>query len=1138
LGRDSDLKPIEEAWALTLSGAPQVLAIVGDSGIGKTRLIQEFYRSLTTRYDPEHYWPDVLPDLEKTMTIIPTLGSSVGKLTALPWLWLAVRCRDPGERNRDARGEVAFDAVRRQLQLHLAAFYAARSRRSANRALLRALVGGVASFALPGSGSLVQALNTALQGTGGALGAQEAISALWNRFQAGGEVADVGEHVLQQERQSLVEMAAQAFRAMCDPELHEHRSVPILLVVDDAQWADPLSIEVVERLCEDASRRSWRLLVVIVATSAPALSAQQAPPSLERLLGSAPGAAERGISVQRYELRALSAATLAQIVAHRLPRVGRQAAAVLAKRCSGDIDLLNDFVAELEGAPPWLKDDGTLAVDVRELESLPSKASDMARRRLRTLARACAEALTWAAAQGMQFDEIFVAAIRDAIAKDTAVHEPLHASDETYGITSTHPHRILELSGEFRRHVFWEVCAQWFVRSPHRAAALNALANRIASLFVSGHWSRLDVAERSRLGQRLLDVMDDSEGIEGDAAGWRTLRVSLLSRLARDRLRAGDAHGAAHLCARLLTESDATAEDRRSAWLASVQSAYMRGDPVDEQRLLEAWGADGAATGPELHLSQANFAMRQSRPNEAIAKARLAIADSAKGSASVGVESATTLAHALWTAGRPLEARDALLETERQFSAEIAASAEMQLAVHHTAALFLHDLECNVQVVHRARACIETYRSLGDRQSELISRVNLGDALWGVGRTADAARVLNETYEAARESNLPHAQDIAAICLANVRASAGDLDTALSLYREGIELAQRIGHDWDALYGEVYLALAMAERGEEACATNLWTLSDRASSAGYHYIAALANAFAPLAAKASGAPIEQALTKSRERAGEDAFPGPRAHRAACEVLYARRPEAFPELLSVLGRCEGLKGRRGVVLEALASVEHEATLGAVVREFVQRWRGRFGAGRDSRRSEAAVRLKSCDYRACEARCCYDGVYLDEDEVQRIRKVVKENPREFEHVPQEFIVEGTWFGEPAPKTAIRPHRYVSPDFPSHFTQTRCVFALDDGACSLQDFAVRRGLEPWTWKPRGCWMHPLGIERGRVVPPAPLDEPDTSFQGVAYPGYASFTPCGQDRDDGADWRSLLQAEIEHAREVWKADDEGSDP
>jgi hypothetical protein len=72
----------------------------------------------------------------------------------------------------------------------------------------------------------------------------------------------------------------------------------------------------------------------------------------------------------------------------------------------------------------------------------------------------------------------------------------------------------------------------------------------------------------------------------------------------------------------------------------------------------------------------------------------------------------------------------------------------------------------------------------------------------------------------------------------------------------------------------------------------------------------------------------------------------------------------------------------------------------------------------------------------------------------------------------------------------------------------------------------------------MHPLGIERGRVVPPAPLDEPDTSFQGVAYPGYASFTPCGQDRDDGADWRSLLQAEIEHAREVWKADDEGSDP
>jgi hypothetical protein len=107
-------------------------------------------------------------------------------------------------------------------------------------------------------------------------------------------------------------------------------------------------------------------------------------------------------------------------------------------------------------------------------------------------------------------------------------------------------------------------------------------------------------------------------------------------------------------------------------------------------------------------------------------------------------------------------------------------------------------------------------------------------------------------------------------------------------------------------------------------------------------------------------------------------------------------------------------------------------------------------------DQALRLRGCDYRACEARCCYDGVYLKDGEPERIQAVVASDPGFFAHLPEHYIVHGDWPGVSGPKTAVRPHSFHSPDFPEHFNQTRCVFAFEDGACSLQAFAgqTRRG------------------------------------------------------------------------------------
>lgn len=170
------------------------------------------------------------------------------------------------------------------------------------------------------------------------------------------------------------------------------------------------------------------------------------------------------------------------------------------------------------------------------------------------------------------------------------------------------------------------------------------------------------------------------------------------------------------------------------------------------------------------------------------------------------------------------------------------------------------------------------------------------------------------------------------------------------------------------------------------------------------------------------------------------------------------------------------------------------------------------------------LSVCNVRDCEARCCYDGVYLQADEERSLRDLVAREPALRAGLPAEFIVDGYWEGSlMGRKTATRPHDYRSPDYPAHFARTRCVFADASGYCGLQKLALDRQLHPWTFKPTTCWMFPLQDEDG--IPAAPVASPDEDPYATAqYPGYANFVPCGRHDPAGRPWREALHEEISY--------------
>ncbi len=179
--------------------------------------------------------------------------------------------------------------------------------------------------------------------------------------------------------------------------------------------------------------------------------------------------------------------------------------------------------------------------------------------------------------------------------------------------------------------------------------------------------------------------------------------------------------------------------------------------------------------------------------------------------------------------------------------------------------------------------------------------------------------------------------------------------------------------------------------------------------------------------------------------------------------------------------------------------------------------------DTRLEAERPSLRRCDLARCEAMCCYDGAYLRPGEEARLHETVRAHPDVFAFLPASYVVDGAWQAKLlGRKTAVRPHRYAQPDFPAHFRQTRCVFALADGRCSLQVLAVRLGEHPWARKPRACWLHPLREGPHGPVPP-PIDHAgDPDRWGEGYPGFVTYTACGRHREDGAPWRAVLAAEL----------------
>jgi len=149
----------------------------------------------------------------------------------------------------------------------------------------------------------------------------------------------------------------------------------------------------------------------------------------------------------------------------------------------------------------------------------------------------------------------------------------------------------------------------------------------------------------------------------------------------------------------------------------------------------------------------------------------------------------------------------------------------------------------------------------------------------------------------------------------------------------------------------------------------------------------------------------------------------------------------------------------------------------------------------------------DCSGCEAVCCYDGVSLSFDEVMRIKLFVENNKEYFSFLPEEYIVGN--------RTLTRKQEY-NDSFPEILPKTRCIFGLENGACSLQARSIELGLHPWTMKPDPCWLFPLRADLENLIFPHTKSSRE-------YDDFMKFFPCGKKKTKKK-WKKLMRNEIDY--------------
>ncbi len=542
-GRSEQLDALRGVWQEVRGGdGPRAAVILGESGLGKTRLVQEFYAWLvaTEQRSGAAYWPATLAQ-DGNNLYINAVEASWDAAAPLPFLWWGIRLANPQDHNQVVAGALASH-VGPYLVPHLEPLNRELRRRQRVRDVAK--VGGAVAVDL--ALDLVPVLG--LLKRFGEVGLElKGVHDAWRRDR---QVLSAQEQA-QERRTSLVtEVISDLGKLFSAPaELR----VPAVIIIDDAQYSpsDPAMAEFVLELLTAAAAGEWPLLLVV--THWQREWAQQQVAAAGSTIASALVEVASRLQVEAGPALRMGVLTLGPIadlspaLAGRLPGLSAQQAAALLERVGGNPRFLDEVLrlVDLGGRGMFVGRDpaGPLTeAALAELLAASTGLVELMRRRLMQSPEEVQKAVVLAGLQGDAF-------LRQLVETTAVALAEAPGSVDAAVTAAANPHAYLAATfpgvGAFVQPVYREVANArlgfWYDPTEAKHALTAAVRERMNAEL--GRSTPEQVVALYDLAARLLADQDDP--------GDRRTAAHALHWLSAWAQRRGDTRAAAALAVRL-----------------------------------------------------------------------------------------------------------------------------------------------------------------------------------------------------------------------------------------------------------------------------------------------------------------------------------------------------------------------------------------------------------------------------------------------------------------------------------------------------------------------------------------------------------------------------------------------------------